>query len=197
MPDARNRRNVLVGAPNVEASGGISLGPVQASKAVPKDATTPVEIEGQKPVGYISQDGVTKTVDRSTEKIKDWDGDTVKVLITDHSVTIKFTAMEAANADLLKAVYGEKNVTAAEDGKIKTVDNADELPHYSWQWDIKGDENSKIRLFAPDAQVTNVGDVAFVRSDVIKYELELECFNDDSNVKFYQFIDKGEDPKEE
>ena len=191
MADMRNRKNILVGAPDVKASGGMLIGDVVTSEKVPTDATTPPTIGQQKPVGYISEDGVTKTVDRSAEKIKDWNGDIVKVITSEHSVVIKFTVMEAANADLLKAIYGKNNVTISEEGsKIKTVDNADDLPHISWQADIKGDEDSKIRLFAPDAQVTSVGDVSFVKSDVIKYELELECFTDDASNKFYQFIDR-------
>lgn len=192
MADMRNRKNVLVGAPDVKASGGAMIGDVVKAAAVPKDATAAVDVPGQKPVGYVSEDGVSKTVDRSTEKIKDWNGDTVIVLTTDHSVVIKFTVLEAANAALLKSIFGEGNVKV-EGNNITTIDNGDDLPHNSWQWDIKGGADSKIRLFAPDAQVTSVGDVNFVRSDVIKYELELECFTDDQNNKFYQFIDRPGD----
>lgn len=191
MSDARNRKNVLVGAPNVKASGGAMLGDVVKAADVPKDATSEVTVPGQRPVGYVSEDGVVKTVDRSTEKIKDWNGDTVIVLTTDHSVTLKVTVLEAANAGLLKSIFGAENVKI-EGNTITTIDNGDDLPHNSWQFDIKAGADASIRLFAPDAQVTSVGDVNFVRSDVIKYELEIECFTDDANNKFYQFIDRGD-----
>ncbi|WP_018024363.1 hypothetical protein [Corynebacterium ulceribovis] len=193
MADMRNRSNVLVGAPDVKASGGAQIGDVAKGAQVPKDATTEVTDLNQAAVGYVSEDGITKTVDRSTEKIKDHNGDTIIVLTSDHSVMLKLTVMEAANAALLKAIFGTDNVTIDADGKkIKVADNADDLPHYSWQFDIKGGPKSKIRVFAPDGQVTNVGDVKYVRNDVIKYELEIECYTDDEGNKCYQYIDREE-----
>lgn len=199
--DLRNRNNVLVGAPDVTASGGALIGNVATAAEIPKDATEPLK-EALKAVavGYLGNDGVTKTVDRQTEKIKDWNGDTVVVLTSEHTVTLKLTFMESANAALLKGVYGTENVTISKTGgmeKIKLVENADALPHNSYTFEIKGAEDAKIRVFAPDAQVTNVGDVTFVKNDVIKYEVELECFANENNVKLYQFIDRKADAEEE
>lgn len=193
MADLRNRNNVLTGAPDVTASGGALIGKVATKTDIPEDATSPLStsLEG-KAVGYISNDGVTKTVDRETEKIKDWNGDTIIVLTSEHSVTLKLTFMEAGNAELLKAIYGENNVTV-NGGKIRTADNADDLPHNSYAFEIKGKGDNRIRVFAPDAQVTSVGDVVFVKNDVIKYEVELECFTDEDNNKCYQFIDRAEE----
>lgn len=198
--DRRNRKNVLVGAPNVTASGGALIGNVATSADIPGDATEPLkEALNAIAAGYIGNDGVTKTVDRQTEKIKGWNGDTIVVLTSEHTVTLKLTFMEAANAALLKAVYGTENVTISKAGgmeKIKLVENADALPHNSYTFEIKGAEDAKIRVFAPDAQVTSVGDVTFVKNDVIKYEVELECFADEDNVKLYQFIDRKADGEE-
>lgn len=131
--DLRNRKNVLVGAPDVTASGGALIGNVATSADIPRDATEPLKAVA---VGYLGNDGVTKTVDRQTEKIKDWNGDTVVVLTSEHTVTLKLTFMESANAALLKGVYGTENVTISKDKgmeKIKLVENADALPHNSGQ----------------------------------------------------------------
>lgn len=177
MADLRNRSNVLVGAPDVKASGGITIGaPVAPGGTFPKDVDT--ELDGHKPAGYVSEEGVTKTVDRSTEKIKDWEGDTVLITQSDHSVTLQVTFMEAANANVLKLIAGENNVQVTGD-TITVVDNADELPHCSINFTINGGNGSKIRVFAPDAQVTSVGDVSYVRSGVIQYQATLECFGVD------------------
>lgn len=191
--DLRNRNNVLVGAPDVKSSGGVLIGDVASTReAIPTDATATLPVKlNAKPAGYISPEGLSKTGDRSTEKIKDWNGDTIIVLTSEHSVTLKLTFMEAANANILKAIYGEENVKISENGqKIILTDNADDLPHNSYVFEIKGAKGSKIRVFAPDAQVSNVGDVTFVKNDVIKYEVELECFTDSQNNKCYQFIDR-------
>lgn len=193
MADLRNRRNVLVGAPDVQASGGITIGPV------PKDSTNfPKEVDADLektlqhvPAGYISEEGVSKTVDRSTDKIKDWNGDTIRIVQSDHSVTLQLTFMEAANAEVLKMVYGENNVKE-EKGTISLVENADELPRRSIAFTIKGGNDSKILVFAPDVQVTSVGDVSYVRSDIIKYQVTLECFGMD-NKKLISLIKRSDE----
>lgn len=184
MADARNRDFVAVGAPNVNASGGLLLGEVQKDATnFPKDASSelPTGLKA-KPGGFIGEDGLTKTVDRSTEKIKDWNKDTVIVLETDHSVVVKFTFLEAANANVLKAVYGADNVKI-EGKNITVVDAAGELPHFSFVGELNGGEGKKGRIFVPDGQVTNVADITFKKDDVIKYEVEIECFAVD-NKKF-------------
>lgn len=192
MADARNRSNVLVGAPNVNASGGLLLGEKQTDATnFPKDASSvlPVGLKA-KPSGFIGEDGLTKTVDRSTEKIKDWNGDTVIVLETDHSVTVKLVFLEAANANVLKAVYGADNVNIS-GNKISVADAAGELPHFSLVGELNGGEGKKGRVFIPDGQVTSVSDVTFVKGDVIKYEVEIECFAVD-NKKFIAYFETPE-----
>lgn len=192
MADLRNRRNVLVGSPDVQASGGITIGPVvDDSTLFPEDVDVDFSALDHVPAGYISEDGVVKTVDRSTEKIKDWNGDTVIITQSDHSVTLQLTFMEGANGEVLKMVAGENNVTESA-GLIRMVDNADELPHRSIAFTINGGNGSKILVFAPDAQVTEVGEVNYVKSDVIRYQATLECFGVD-NVKLVSLIQRAED----
>lgn len=190
MADLRNRRNVLVGAPEVLSAGGITIGPVATDASVFPD-TVDAEIDGHVPAGYISEDGVTKTVDRSTDKIKDWNGDTILIVQSDHSVTLQLTFMEAANADVLKMIYGEQNVIDNGD-VIKLIENADELEHRSIAFYIKGGNGSKILVYSPDVQVTSVGDVQYVRSDVIRYQVTLECFGVD-NQKLISLIKRAND----
>lgn len=185
----RNRSNVLVGAPDVKAAGGITLGDVvKTGGTVPADATSELEAGlNHEPAGFVSEDGVTKTVDRTVEKIRDWNGDTVITVQSDHGVTLQLTFMEGANATVLKKIFGEENVVIS-GNKIVVKDTAAELPHFSLNIEIKGSASKKIRLFAPDAQITETGDVSFVRSGVIQYQVTIECFDVD-DVKLYQFID--------
>ena len=192
MADLRNRRNVLVGAPDVQASGGFTIGPVAKSgDEFPQTADALAELTREHGAsGYISEDGVVKSVDRSTEKIKDWNGDTVLITQSDHSVTLQVTFLEAANAEVLKMVYGDSNVED-DGGVIKTVENADELPHRSNAFYIKGGNGGNIFVYAPDVQVTEVGEVNYVRSDVVKYQVTLECFGVD-NQKLISFIQRAE-----
>lgn len=195
---ARNKQFVLVGAPDIKSTGGFQITDVATDTAnYPKDAATPINVAlNPRSGGYINEDGLTKTVDRSTEKIKDWNGDVVLIVQTDHSATLKLTVMESANAHVLKMIYGQDNVIVSTDGKkITTIDTSDELPHQGLDFNMVGGRGSKIRVFAPDTQVTSVGDVTFVKSDVIKYELELECFDPAGDgKKIWQFMELTEIP---
>lgn len=204
---ARNKQFVLVGAPDVKSTGGFQiLDLVSDPTNYPTDATTAINpLFKPRSGGYLGEDGLTKTVDRSTEKIKDWNGDVVLIVQTDHSVVLKFVVMESANAHVLKMIYGEDNVIVSSDGKkITTIDNSEDLPHQGLDFNMVGGRGSKIRVFAPDTQATSVGDVSFVKSDVIRYELELECFDPAGDgKKLWQFMDlqdvpadapKGTDP---
>lgn len=194
MADLRNRRNVIVGAPDVEASGGITVGPVATDVSTfPETADADLSASlNHKPAGYVSEDGIVKTVDRSTEKIKDWNGDTVLITQSDHSVSLQVTFMEGANGEVLKMIAGEGNVSNLSDGTIKVVDNADELPHRSIAFTIKGGNGSRILVFAPDAQVTEVGEVNYVRSDVIRYQATIECFGVE-NQKLISLIKRADE----
>lgn len=176
----RNKANVLIGAPDVKAAGGFSIGkPVADHSKWPTDATSPLHDDFEaEPGGYINEDGLTKTVDRTTEKIKDWNGDVVIIVQTEHSVVHKFICMEAGNPRVLKMIYGDDNVTIDDTAKTVTVvDTGDELPTVALDFLMNGGKGKKIRVFDPEAQVLSVGDVQYVRTGVIQYEVEVEALD--------------------
>ena len=193
MADKRNRNNVLVGAPDVKAQGGFQLGPkVKDTTNYPKNATDAISAAlGLKPSGFIGEDGITKTVNRTTEKIRDWNRDTVIVLETEHDVTFRLTFLEAANANVLRYTHGPENVTV-EGTNVTVSESAGELPHFTAAFDMRGGDGKKMRVFIPDGQVTSVGDVSFVKNDVIKYEVEIEAFADANGKKAYLFTEVPE-----
>lgn len=183
-------KNVVVGRPL--ASGGILSGALGA--VLPTDATTApdVSITG---VGYISEDGVQETIDRSTDRIKAWGGDTVKVVQSEFSVSWTYGMIEALRAEVNKEVYGEPNVTVtpatAAKGTLVTVKvNSATLPHRSRIFEIK-DGDAKIRIVAPDSQITSVGDVTYADGEVIAYPATVEGFPDVAGNQAYKYMDDG------
>ena len=183
-------QNVIAGKPL--ATGGLLSGPLLSP--LPTDTTAPIDaaITG---VGYISEDGVSMTIGRETDKIKAWGGDVVKITQNEHSVTLQYTMIEAARADVNREVYGEPNVTAtaatSSSGNLLAVRvTAEQLPHRVRVIEIK-DGDARIRLVAPDSQVTEVGDVTFQDSSIIAYPVTVECFPDDEGVKLYIYSDDG------
>src|SRR5690606_2895279 len=151
-----NARNVAAGKPL--ATGGVLIGDLGAE--APEDARTALD-SAFVAAGYVGEDGLTETTDRSTEKVKAWGGDIVKVLQTDFSVTYTFTFIETHNTSVLETVYGDDNVEVTpapgSAGARRTVKvTADTRPHKSFVFDMR-DGDSRIRIYVPDGQVTEVG----------------------------------------
>jgi hypothetical protein len=184
-------RNVAVGKPL--ATGGVLIGDLGAE--APEDARTALD-SAFVAAGYVGEDGLTETTDRSTEKVKAWGGDIVRVLQTDFSVTYSFTFIETHNSTVLETVYGDANVTTApatgSAGTLRTVKiNADTLPHKSFVFDMR-DGDSRIRIYVPDGQVTEVGEVTYSDGELIGYQVTVEAFRDSElNANALKFLDDG------
>lgn len=178
------KKDILVASP-ATGTGGILAGPL--GTAAPTDATTAVDAE-LVPHGYVGEDGLSMTTERSTEKIIAWGGDAVRVVQTEHAVTFTFTLLET-NAASAGAVFGDDNVTEA-DGKLDIAVKGDSLPEKVWVFDMK-DGDKKVRVVVPHGQVTEVGDTQFVHSDATGWEVTLEAFPGDDSAKAYIYTDDG------
>jgi hypothetical protein len=186
---ANTAANVVAGKPL--ATGGVLIGATTATG--PADATTTPT--GFTASGYVGEDGVTESNERSTDRIRAWGGDTVKVVQTEHNVTYAFTFLETLNTDVLKAVYGDDNVTptaaTSTVGKLHTVlVNAATLPHKSFVFEVK-DGDAKIRIYIPDGQITEVGEITYSDSEVVGYQVTIEAFADASGNKAYKYMNDG------
>lgn len=183
-------QNVVAGKPL--ATGGILSGPL--GTPLPTDASTApnVAITG---VGYISDDGVSESMNRETDKIKAWGGDVVKIVQSEHSVTYQYTMIEAARAEVNREVYGEPNVTATvatttHGNQLAIKVTAEQLPHRVRVIEIK-DGDARVRIVLPDSQITEVGDVTYQDAAIIAYPVTVEAFPDASGVKAYKYTDDG------
>lgn len=182
--------NVVSGKPL--STGGVLIAPL--ATALPTTAVAAPNVAFLSG-GYIGEDGVVESGERSTEKIKAWGGDTVKVVQTEHSLTYQFTFIETLAAEVLKAVYGTTNVTTtaatASTGTLHTVKvTGDVLPRKSYLLEIK-DGLAKIRIAIPDGQITEVGEITYSDAEVIGYQVTIECYPDTLGVKAYKYLDNG------
>ena len=183
-------QNVIAGKPL--ATGGLLSGPLLSPLPTDTVAAVDAAIVG---VGYISDDGVSESMNRETDKIKAWGGDVVKIVQSEHSVTYQYTMIEAARAEVNREVYGEPNVTAT--GATTTHGNqlaikvtAEQLPHRVRVIEIK-DGDARVRIVLPDSQITEVGDVTYQDAAIIAYPVTVEAFPDASGVKAYKYTDDG------
>ena len=183
-------RNVAVGKPNLEVSGGILVAP--RGTARPASFSTPYD-EAYVSAGYVSTDGVTETSERATEEIRAWGGDKIRTVQTEFGTTISFTVIEARNADTLKLVFGPDNVST-EGGAIVVKRNSKTLPAQQFIIDMLDGEDSR-HLDIGNGQVVEVGDISYVDGEAISYELTVSCDpdeNGDTLIERVQIPDDGD-----
>lgn len=146
-------------------------------------------------LGYIGDDGFTESTPRTTTKKRAFGGSVVKVLQTEFGATVKFKFLESLNADVLKRVWGENNVTvtpadATHGTQIKVTKNKKVLPHEAWIIDaIDGD--GLYRTCIADGQIVETGDVKIVHTDTIEYEVTIEAFEDADGNNVVTYTDDG------
>lgn len=169
--------DILIGAP-VTATGGVMHAPVgTAFPATLAESFSKEWIKG----GYVGEDGVTRTIDASDDKIKAWGGDIVRILRSEHSVSYALQFLESCNAETLKILFGKANVHIS-DGEVVVDLKSEMVPRRSFVFDMR-DGDAKVREEVPDGQISLSGDVQFVHSDIIRYEVTIEAFPDESGVK--------------
>ena len=142
-------------------------------------------------LGYVSEDGVTNSNSPETATVKAWGGDTVLTTQNEKNDTFSFKLIEALNADVLKTVYGDNNVSGAsvtDTNGITVTANADELPVSSWVIDMIVNGNYIKRIVIPAGKVSEIGDIEYVDDDAVGYEITVSCMPDETGMTHKEFI---------
>ena len=172
--------NVGVGKPAV--TGAAYLGASGAT--LPTDASTQLDSKF-KGLGYVSEDGATIAEERDSEDIPAWGGDTVYTAQTSYKETIVFTPIEI-NPDVMKAMYGEKNVKV-EAGKMTVTHNAAELPELPLVIETVPNSKTVTRYVVPRAKLTEKGHLSLNGSDPMGRELTFTALPDENGNTMYEY----------
>jgi len=187
---ANNAKQVMAGKPL--ATGGALVAPL--GTALPTDEVTALNVAFL-PLGYLGDNGVDLTPNRTSTTKKAWGGDTVLVLQTEFGVEVKVTFIEALNANASKMAFGSANVTTTAASptagtKQAIVINSTELDHNVLVFELKnGAKRSRVVL--PDAQVTKVDTISFKDDDSVAYPSTISCLPDASGNYGYIYTDDG------
>lgn len=178
MPTAGN---VLTGKP-LTGTGGVFAGPT--ATAVPTDATTALAA-GLVELGYVSDAGLSQTVDSDTTNIVAWGGDTVKTVRTTHDVSYTLAFIETSAA-VLAEVFGADNVVTAT-GLTTVSINSAELPRRVFVFEMQ-DSGKRVRVVVPNGQITNLDDLSWTDGDPVSYPVTISAYPDATGNKAYLYL---------
>lgn len=122
-------------------------------------------------LGYVSEDGITESRDRTSTNIKAWqNGDTVRTVVTEATYTLAFTMIET-KAGTVELFYGNAPVA----GKVVVVPTKTGGRKAFVVDVIDGDE--ALRIYIAEGEVTETGDLVYANGEAIGYPVTITGYS--------------------
>ena len=189
---ALNAKHVYAPTPDQSTTGAVFVAAVGTT--APTDAATALGgswTDG----GYVDENGISITVNRSTTPIRDWSKAAVRNILSEFggSIAVNFLQVDEFSA---KRVFGSSNVsvTAATTtaGELIKVSIGAELPPVeAWCFNMK-DGDARIRVYIPNGQITDVTEMAYKPDQGHVIGGTLQCYDDGTGHSIYVFYDDGQ-----
>jgi hypothetical protein len=155
----------------VAVTGAVSMGATTA--AAPTG--TGSALTGFTDLGYVSEDGVTESRDRSVDTIRAWQkGATVRTVSTDGTLTYSFTLLETKR-ETVELYYGATVTQGTSEGDFVIVPT-NTGGRRSFVIDVI-DGAELERVYIPEGEVTEVGDKVYANGEPIGYEVTVTAYD--------------------
>lgn len=179
-----NASNVTAGKPKI----GGAIYRAAAGTTLPTSADASLDPGVWTNLGFVSEDGVTNSNSPESDELKAWGGDTVLTLQTAKPDTFKYTLIEAINAEVLKYVYGDANVSGTLETGLVIKANADNQAEKAIVIDMVLNGGVLKRICIPKGKVSEVGDIVYQDGGAVGYETTLTAVPDSSGNTHYEYI---------
>ncbi|MFZ1361460.1 MAG: IPT/TIG domain-containing protein [Candidatus Nanopelagicales bacterium] len=183
--NAVDNSKVLVGAPDQLVTGAILSAPRGTPLPTHPRATLNAAFKSS---GYVGEEGVSMSLERSLADIKDWSGAVIRKILEEFAGQLSWAHLET-NIESAKNFAGDDQVSispaTAEHGELMTMKlGAFELPRKSWVIKLK-DGDARAMIVIEDGQITETDDITFSTSEPVTWPVTLSAYpaSDGSNIK--------------
>lgn len=180
---APDKSYVSTGKPKV--GGAVYI--AETTATMPTDAGTTLG-DGWTSLGYISEDGVTNENSPECDTAKAWGGDIVLNLQTEKADNFTFTLIGVLDADVLKAVFGDENVTGTLATGITVSSKTEQLGAKAWVIEMIMREGAVKRILIPNGEITEIGEIVYKDDEAAGYEITIAAMPDSNGVTHKEFI---------
>lgn len=175
--------NVTAGKPNT--SGAVFTAPAGAT--LPTSASAALN-SAFKDMGFVSEDGVTKSTSISTTTIKEWGGAPVLVTQDEKIISVKLKLIEYKRKDVHSFVHGSANVTEPSTGAITVKINAEDPGEQAIVIDMTLRGNIDYRMVIPRGKITAIGDTVYKSNEAVAYDITITTILDDAGYAVYEYM---------
>lgn len=169
-----NATNVRVGT-----SGAVYVGPT--SSTAPTSATS--SLTGFTDLGYIHSDGVTATIDKSTNQIRAWqNSDLVREVVTEATATFQFVLLETS-LEAVQLYYGTD--VDLLDGSVE-VNPAATSGRRSFVIDVI-DGADAVRTYIPSGEILSIGDQVYQNGEPVGFDVTVTAYASADGYSFKKF----------
>jgi len=163
----------------VAVSGAVYVAPTGTTAPTDSGATLdPLFTD----LGYVSADGITENIDRSTNQIRAWqNGSLVREITSEGTYSVEMTFIET-NQEVLELYYGG-SITG---GAIE-IDPASSGGRKSFVIDVV-DGSAVERIYIPAGEITSVGERTLASGEAIGYQVTITAYADADSATVSKFF---------
>jgi hypothetical protein len=166
----------------VAVTGAVYVGPTSAAAPTSSAST----LSGFTDLGYVSADGITETIERTTNQIRAWQGGSlVREVTSEGTYSVTLTFIET-NQEVLELYFGSAITGGELDGDPTTTGG-----RKSFVMDVV-DGTIVERTYIPAGEITAVGERTLASGEAIGYNVTITAYADTSNVTFKKWFSELE-----